>query len=488
MNLPQLPELPIFRTIAAAAAELSQPAYVIGGYVRDLALGRASKDIDVVTVGDGIALAEAVGRRLKGRGRVTVFKNFGTAMLPTQEAGEIEFVGARRESYRAESRKPEVEAGTLAEDLARRDFTINALGLSLNEADFGQLVDEYNGLEDLRQRTIRTPLDPDITFSDDPLRMMRAVRFAAQLNFDIEPDTFDAIARNKERLRIVSQERITVELNKIIESPTPSYGFKLLFTSGLLPLIFPKMVLLHGVEKVGPHSHKDNFYHTLQVLDNVAAAGGDLWLRWAALLHDIAKPATKRLDPKIGWTFHGHEDKGARWVPGIFADFKLPLGEEMRMVQKLVRLHLRPIALVKEIVTDSAVRRLLFEAGDDIDRLMLLCRADITSKDHQRKERYLRNFGVVEQKLREVEEKDHLRNFRPVITGEIIMETFGLKPSKEVGELKNAVMEAILEGVIPNEKEPALAFLLEQGKAKGLAPIPAVPAAAADAAEHGSGA
>ena len=471
MNPPQLPDLPIFRTIAEAAAELQQPAYVIGGYVRDLALGRASKDIDVVTVGDGIALAEAVGRRLPGRGRVTVFKNFGTAMLPTREAGEIEFVGARRESYRADSRKPEVEAGTLAEDLARRDFTINALGLSLNEADFGQLVDEYGGMEDLRSRTIRTPLDPDITFSDDPLRMLRAVRFAAQLNFDIEPDTYDAIPRNAARLKIVSQERITTELNKIIMAPQPSYGFKLLFNTGLLKLIFPKMVLLHGVEKVGPHAHKDNFYHTLQVLDNVVAAGGDLWLRWAAILHDIAKPATKRLDPKIGWTFHGHEDKGARWVPGIFADFKLPLGEEMRMVQKLVKLHLRPIALVKEIVTDSAVRRLLFEAGDDIDRLMLLCRADITSKDHQRKERYLRNFGLVEQKLREVEEKDHLRNFRPVITGEIIMETFGLKPSKEVGELKNAVMEAILDGQIQNELSAALPFLLAQGAARGLVAI-----------------
>ena len=471
MKTPELPESPIFRTIAEAAAELKQPAYVIGGYVRDLALGRESKDIDVVTVGDGIALAQAVGRRLQGRGRVTVFKNFGTAMLPTQEAGEIEFVGARRESYRADSRKPEVEAGTLEEDLARRDFTINALGLSLNEADFGQLVDRYGGMKDLASKTIRTPLGSDITFSDDPLRMLRAIRFASQLNFDIEPDTFDAIGRNKERLKIVSQERITVELNKIIESPTPSYGFKLLFQTGLLQLIFPKMVALHGVEKVGPHAHKDNFYHTLQVLDNVAAAGGDLWLRWAAVLHDIAKPATKRLDSKIGWTFHGHEDRGARWVPQIFADFKLPLGEEMRQVQKLVRLHLRPIALVKEIVTDSAVRRLLFEAGDDIDRLMLLCRADITSKDHQRKERYLHNFGVVEQKLREVEEKDHLRNFKPVITGEIIMETFGLKPSKEVGELKNALMEAILDGQVPNELGEAMPFLLRLGAAKGLVPV-----------------
>lgn len=470
MKTPQLPDLPIFRTIAEAAADLQQPAYVIGGYVRDLALGRVSKDIDVVTVGDGIALAQAVGRKLKGQGRVTVFKNFGTAMLPTQEAGEIEFVGARKESYRAESRKPEVAAGTLDEDLARRDFTINALGLSLNAADFGALVDRFDGLKDLAGKTIRTPLGPDVTFSDDPLRMLRAIRFASQLGFDIEPDTYDAIARNKDRIRIVSQERITVELNKIIESPTPSYGFKLLFQTGLLALIFPKMALLYGVEKVGTHAHKDNFYHTLQVLDNVAAAGGDLWLRWAAVLHDIAKPATKRFDPRVGWTFHGHEDKGARWVPGIFADLKLPQGEEMRLVQKLVKLHLRPIALVKETVTDSAVRRLLFEAGDDIDRLMLLCRADITSKDHQRKDRYLRNFGLVEEKLKEVEEKDHLRQFRPVITGEIIMEIFGLKPSRQVGELKEAVLEAILEGVIKNEMADALPFLLQQGATKGLLP------------------
>jgi poly(A) polymerase len=471
MNTPQLPDLPIFRTIAEAAHELGQPAYVIGGYVRDLALQRGSKDIDVVTVGDGIQLAQAVGRKLPGRGRVTVFKNFGTAMLPTQEAGEIEFVGARKESYRAESRKPEIEAGTLEDDLARRDFTINALGLSLNEEDFGALVDRYEGMKDLAAKTIRTPLGPDITFSDDPLRMLRAIRFASQLNFDIEPDTYDAISRNKERIKIVSQERITTELNKIVESPVPSYGFKLLFQTGLLQLIFPKMAQLHGVEKVGQHAHKDNFYHTLQVLDNVAAAGGDLWLRWAAILHDIAKPATKRFDLKVGWTFHGHEDKGARWVPQIFTDLKLPLGEEMRMVQKLVRLHLRPIALSKDIVTDSAVRRLLFEAGDDIDRLMLLCRADITSKDHQRKARYLRNFDIVEEKLREIEAKDHLRNFKPVITGEVIMETFGLKPSRQVGELKEAVLEAILEGEVPNEWEPAYQLLLARGAALGLTKV-----------------
>lgn len=467
MKSPQLPDISVFQVIAEAAGELNYPAYVIGGYVRDLALGRPSKDIDVVCVGDGIRLAQTVGRKLPGKPRVTVFKNFGTAMLPT-EGIEIEFVGARKESYRAESRKPDVEAGTLEEDLARRDFTINALGLSLNPADFGALIDRYDGMGDLQRKTLRTPLDPDITFSDDPLRMLRAIRFAAQLDFDIEPDTFDAISRNKDRIRIVSQERITVELNKIIEAPVPSYGFKLLFQTGLLQLIFPKMAQLYGVEKVGKHTHKDNFYHTLQVLDNVVATGGDLWLRWAAILHDIAKPATKRLDPRVGWTFHGHEDKGARWVPQIFADLKLPLGEEMRVVQKLVRLHLRPIALVKETVTDSAVRRLLFEAGDDIDRLMLLCRADITSKDHQRVARYLRNFDVVEQKLKEVEEKDHLRNFKPVITGEIIMQTFGLKPSREVGELKEAVLEAILDGKIRNELTEALVFLVKLGTAKGL--------------------
>ncbi|RYU77715.1 CCA tRNA nucleotidyltransferase [Hymenobacter persicinus] len=469
MNPPQLPENPLFRTIAEAAGELGYPAYVIGGFVRDLVLQRPSKDVDVVCVGDGIKLAQAVGRKLPGKPRVTVFKNFGTAMLPTDTV-ELEFVGARKESYRAESRKPEVEAGTLEEDLARRDFTINALGLSLNPQDFGTLVDRYDGMGDLQRKIIRTPLDPDITFSDDPLRMMRAVRFATQLNFDIEPDTYDAIARNKDRIKIVSQERITDELNKIILAAKPSYGFKLLFQTGLLHLIFPKMALLYGVEKVGKHAHKDNFYHTLQVLDNVVDADGDLWLRWAAILHDIAKPATKRYFPNVGWTFHGHEDKGARWVPQIFTDLKLPLGEEMRQVQKLVRLHLRPIALVKETVTDSALRRLLFETGDDIDRLMLLCRADITSKDHQRKERYLRNFSVVEEKLKEVEEKDHLRNFKPVITGEVIMETFGLKPSKEVGELKNAVLEAILDGKIRNEFEEAFAYLLQQGQAKGLPP------------------
>lgn len=481
---PTLPDLPIFRVIAQAAAALGQPTYVVGGFVRDRALGRPSKDVDVVTVGDGIALARAVGKLLPGRPRPVVFQNFGTAQLkmtdgapgilppaPSEGGGvtEVEFVGARRESYRGESRKPDVEPGTLDDDLARRDFTINALALSLNEADFGTVVDRYDGLRDMQQKTIRTPLDPDVTFSDDPLRMLRAVRFATQLGFDIEPDTFDALARNAERLSIISQERITDELNKIILAPKPSYGFKLLFQAKLLHRILPKLVELQGVEKVGKHAHKDNFYHTLQVLDNLVEAHPDasLWLRWAALLHDIAKPATKKYYPAQGWTFHGHEEKGARWVPGIFQQLKLPLGEEMRFVQKLVRLHLRPIALVKETVTDSAVRRLLFEAGDDVDQLMRLCRADITSKDHTKVQRYLHNFGVVEQKLREVEEKDHLRNFKPVITGDLIMRVFGLKPSRTVGELKDVVLEAILEGHIRNALPEAYPFLVTEAEKRG---------------------
>lgn len=475
---PTLPDLPIFRVIAQAATALGQPTYVVGGFVRDRALGRPSKDVDVVTVGDGIALAKAVGKLLPGRPRPAVFQNFGTAQLKMTdtapgEVSEVEFVGARKESYRGESRKPDVEPGTLEDDLARRDFTINALAISLNEADFGTVIDRYDGLGDMKAKTIRTPLDPDITFSDDPLRMLRAVRFATQLGFDIEPDTFDALARNAERLSIISQERITDELNKIILAPKPSYGFKLLFQAKLLHRILPKMVELQGVEKVGKHAHKDNFYHTLQVLDNLVEAHPDasLWLRWAAILHDIAKPATKKYYPNQGWTFHGHEEKGARWVPGIFTQLKLPLGEEMRFVQKLVRLHLRPIALVKETVTDSAVRRLLFEAGDDVDQLMRLCKADITSKDHTKVKRYLQNFEQVEVKLREVEEKDHLRNFKPVITGDLIMRVFGLKPSRTVGELKDVVLEAILEGHVRNELPDAYPFLVAQAVRRGHAVV-----------------
>ncbi|CAM3668233.1 HD domain-containing protein [Pontibacter korlensis] len=467
MDKVQLPEHPIFKVVAEAADELGVDAYVIGGFVRDLVLKRPSKDIDIVCVGDGIVLATQVAQKLPHKPKVSVFKNFGTAMLRAGE-WEVEFVGARKESYREHSRKPEVEQGTLDDDLKRRDFTINALGISLNGDSYGTLIDEFEGLKDMRRQIIRTPLEPGITFSDDPLRMMRAIRFASQLGFDIDPDTFDAITDNKERIKIVSQERITDELNKIILSPVPSYGFKLLFASGLLHLIFPKMVELQGVETINGNSHKDNFYHTLQVLDNVAQVSDDLWLRWSAIMHDIAKPDTKRYHPKAGWTFHGHEDRGARMVPRLFRDLKLPLNEHMKFVQKLVRLHLRPIALVKETVTDSAIRRLLFEAGDDIDALMKLCRADITSKNDIKVKRYLQNFDKVEKRLVEVEESDKLRNFQPVITGEIIMETFGLKPSKAVGEIKEALTEAILEGKVKNEFEEAYTFMLNLGEQKGL--------------------
>jgi len=472
MNTVQLPDHKIFKIVADAAAALEMPAYVIGGFVRDLVLKRPSKDIDVVCVGNGIKLAEAVSKALPGNPKVTVFKNFGTAMLRAGD-WEVEFVGARKESYQRHSRKPEVEAGTLEDDLKRRDFTINALGISLNKADFGELVDMFGGMQDIKRKTIRTPLEAGITFSDDPLRMMRAIRFATQLNFDIDPDTFDAIIANKNRIEIISKERIIDELNKIILADTPSYGFKLLFQAGLLQLIFPKMAALQGIDTINGNTHKDNFYHTLQVLDNVAKVSQDLWLRWAAIMHDIAKPDTKRYHPKVGWTFHGHEDKGARMVPRLFQELKLPLNEHMKFVQKLVKLHLRPIALVKETVTDSAVRRLLFEAGEDIDALMQLCKADITSKDHNRVKRYLQNFTKVEEKLRQVEESDKLRNFQPVITGEIIMETFNLKPSREVGILKEAITEAILEGEIRNEYDQAFAFLLERGKKLGFMPVQA---------------
>lgn len=469
MQTVELPDHKIFGTVAEAATELNVETYVIGGFVRDLILKRPSKDIDVVCVGNGIELAEKVAEKLPHKPRVNVFKNFGTAMLRAED-WEVEFVGARKESYRSDSRKPEVEAGTLEDDLSRRDFTINALGISLNKATYGQLIDKFDGLGDIKRKMIKTPLEPGITFSDDPLRMMRAIRFATQLNFDIDADTYDAIVDHKERIKIISKERITDELNKIILARKPSYGFKLLFNTGLLKLIFPKMVELYGVETKNGKSHKDNFYHTLQVLDNVAEVTDNLWLRWAAIMHDIAKPDTKRFHEKAGWTFHGHEDRGARMVPKLFADLKLPLNEQMRYVQKLVRLHLRPIALVKETVTDSAVRRLLFEAGDDIDDLMKLCGADITSKNDGKVKRYMQNFRVVEEKLKQVEESDKLRNFQPVISGEIIMKTFDLKPSREVGILKEALTEAILEGHIRNEFEAAYPFLLEVGKKLKLEP------------------
>lgn len=462
-------ENPLLLKIAQIAQEIGTEAYLVGGFVRDLLLQRPCKDIDIVCVGSGTEFAKQIAQHLDPTIVVTTFKNFGTAMFH-YEGWEIEFVGARKESYQRDSRKPIVEDGSLEDDQNRRDFTINALAISLNQHNFGQLIDPFGGWEDLRKKNIRTPLNPDITFSDDPLRMMRAIRFAAQLGFDISPETFEAIIRNKERIKIISQERISDELNKIILSNPPSYGFKLLFHSGLLHYIFPEMVALQGVEAVGDKRHKDNFYHTLQVLDNLSEKTQDLWLRWAAILHDIAKPATKRFDEKVGWTFHGHEDKGARMTPHIFRKLKLPMGENMRMVQKLVRLHLRPIALVKDHITDSAIRRLLFEAGEDLEGLMMLCRADITSKDHQKVKKYLANFDKVEQKLKEIEEKDKLRNFQPVITGEIIMETFGLKPCKEVGLIKTQIREAILEGEISNQYEEAYELMLKIGEKYGLRP------------------
>jgi putative nucleotidyltransferase with HDIG domain len=463
----QLINYPVLEIVARASAELGVEAYIIGGFVRDLILKRSSKDIDIVSIGSGIELAELVAQQLGPDVHVSIFKTFGTAQIRQGDL-EIEFVGARKESYSPDSRKPAVEDGTLQDDQNRRDFTINAMGISLSRSNFGDLIDPFEGIRDLRKKIIRTPLEPGITFSDDPLRMMRAIRFASQLNFDIEPDTFDAIINMKDRIEIVSKERISDELNKIILSPVPSYGFKLLYHAGLLAIIFPEMIELLGVETIDGKGHKDNFYHTLQVLDNVSENTDDLWLRWAAILHDIAKPATKRFDKKIGWSFHNHEEIGARMVPVIFRRMKLPQNEKMRFVKKLVRLHLRPIVLSREEITDSAMRRLLVEAGEDIEALMKLCRADITSKNPDKVKKFLHNFDIVEQKLKDLEERDKLRSFQPVITGEIIIETFGLKPSKEVGVMKELIREAILEGIIPNEYEPAFAFMVEEGKKMGL--------------------
>ena len=460
-------EHPIFSKISKASQKTGFPAFVIGGFVRDLLLKRPSKDVDIVCLGNGIKLAEAVAGSMKGKPKVSVFKTFGTAMFKT-DGWEVEFVGARKESYNHQSRKPVVEEGSLEDDQNRRDFTINALALSLNEENYGELIDPFQGVKDLKNKILRTPLVPGITYSDDPLRMMRAIRFATQLDFEIEQESFKAITAHKERIRIVSMERISDELNKIIMAETPSKGFKLLFDTGLLQIIFPEMAELQGVDTLDGKSHKDNFYHTLQVLDNISKNTDDLWLRWAAIVHDIAKPATKRFDKKHGWTFHGHEDKGARMVPGIFRKLKLPLDSKMKYVQKLVRLHLRPISLVKETVTDSAVRRLLFEAGDDIDDLMTLCSADITTKNKNKQKRYLSNFELVEQKLKEVEEKDQLRNWQPPISGEDIMKIFSIPPSKHVGILKNVIKEAILDGEIANEKNEAMKFLLEEGGKLGL--------------------
>jgi poly(A) polymerase len=472
-NLRSFLDNDIFEVLARSARELDMPAYVIGGYVRDRLMGRPTADIDILVIGSGIEVAARVAEKLGGNTRVNYYKNFGTAMLKYYDDMEwiIEFVGARKESYQRDSRKPIVEDGSLEDDQNRRDFTINAMAISLQEDDYGSLLDPFNGIGDIERKLIRTPLDPDITYSDDPLRMMRAIRFATQLGFHIEEASFKAIHRNRERITIVSQERIADELNKIILAPKPSYGFRLLDKAGLLEIIFPQLVALKGAETVEGRGHKDNFEHTLGVLDNLAEKTNNLWLRWAAVLHDIAKPLTKRYDPTVGWTFHSHEFVGAKMVPRIFKQLKLPLNEKMRYVQKLVMLHLRPIVLAKEEITDSAIRRLLFEAADDIDDLMLLCDADITSKNPAKVRRYLKNFKLVRKKLVEIEEKDRVRNFEPPVSGERVMQAFGLKPCRNVGIIKNAIKDAILDGIIPNEYDAAYEFMLEKGKELGLRPV-----------------
>lgn len=464
-------EKEVLEKIAQVAGELNMPCYLIGGFVRDKIMQRPTKDADIVCVGNGLELAKGVAQLFHPHPKVSYFKTYGTAHFKTPEGFDLEFVGARRESYRSHSRNPEVAPGTLVDDQNRRDFTINALAISLNKEDFGKLVDPFGGIEDIERRVIKTPLEPAQTFSDDPLRMMRAVRFASQLDFRIEPQTFHAIRANADRIKIVSQERITDELNKIIMSARPSVGFKLLYESELLHRIFPQMVDLAGAEYIDGRGHKDNFYHTLQVLDNVADRSDSLWLRWAAILHDIGKPATKRFEEGHGWTFHGHEVVGGRMVPRIFNQLKLALGEPMKYVKKLVELHLRPISLTKEDITDSAIRRLLFDAGEDFEDLMILCESDITSKNKAKVKRFLENFEAVKQRCQEVEESDKIRNWQPPITGEIIMDTFGISPSRQVGMIKDAIRNAILDGEIPNDYTAAYDYMLLKGKELGLMPV-----------------
>jgi poly(A) polymerase len=461
---------PIFTVISELADKINQETYVIGGFVRDLILNRPSPDIDVVTIGSGIQLAEMVAKKLGPNIQVSVFKNFGTAMLKYQSL-EVEFVGARKESYNEDSRKPIVENGTLEEDQNRRDFTINALAICLNRDRFGELIDPFGGIQDIENKILRTPLEPGITFSDDPLRMMRAIRFASQLGFTIDGKTLEAIALNKKRIHIISKERIGEELNKIILSSKPSVGFKLLDKTGLLEIIFPELHRMKGREEVNGIGHKDNFFHTLEVLDRIAPNTNNLWLRWSALLHDIAKPVTKKYSPQLGWTFHSHNFVGAKMVPALFKKMKFPLNEKMKYVQKIVELHMRPIVLSEEVVTDSAIRRLLFEAGDDIDDLMTLCEADITSKNQEKVKKFYNNFQLVRQKLKDLEEKDHIRNFQPPVSGETIMEVYGLSPCREVGLIKNAIKDAILDGIIPNDHDQAFQYMLKIADEMGLKPV-----------------